>query len=231
MKYLFLIACFFAPLCSHEIAVRGPTGKVHIFDVNPEESLCSVISHINSRIAEAEGRQCSQNDFWIDYSLSNQPVFKKVKNSKVVRNYTKGYSNEDKRQIAYIVNTLAWGSIPEVISKKHSLEKAGDKVAHVHPLHFTAVIFTDEELKAGIHAIRGRISLIWNGFMDGLSKSLKEETAANNLTPEQILDFSNKVGVPYDLVAVPLSQHRWEDFVDVLIQNLPRTGNRGRYGI
>lgn len=233
MKYLFFLISLFSTLGAHEIVVRSTSGQSQVVVVNPEDSFVSVIQQLESIVCDSNesGRA---NDFWIDFSKARPTddlAIKKVKNTKIVRSYEAGISRSEKAEIAYIVNTLAKASLPEIIAKKSSLKKAGTKVDHVHPLHFAGSIFADEELKAGVHAIRGRVSWIWNGFMDGLATSLKEESANNNLKTEYIQDFCNKLGIPIELVLPSLTAHRWQEFVDILIGNIPREGNRDRYGI
>lgn len=144
------------------------------------------------------------------------------------RNYDVPLSKQDREDISYIVTSLAKYSWTELLCHRSSIKKAGARVDPVHPLRFLECIFTSEELKAGVHAIRDR-KRIWKEFSSGLFESLELESKRDNLTPAQVLDFSNSLGINSAKINQNIQKRRWTELVDQLIELLPRQGNPGRY--
>lgn len=145
-----------------------------------------------------------------------------------IRDYYKPLTKQDREDIEKIVTSLAKYTWTELLSHRSSIKKAGDRVDTVHPLKFLECIFTNEKLKAGIHSIRER-SKIWSEFSGGLFKSLETESKRNNLTAEQIADFSNALGIDSSKITGSIKKRNWTELFDILMELLPRTGNPGRY--
>lgn len=145
-----------------------------------------------------------------------------------LRNYSIPVSAADRNDIRYIVITLAKGSWTELLRQKSSLERAGDRVDPVHPLRFLMTIFTDEEMKAGVHSIRER-KKIWKNFSEGLFGSLEVESNRNNLQMPMLQDFANTLRIDLGAILPAIQQHNWTALFDQLLILLPRSGNPGRY--
>ncbi|WP_068470982.1 hypothetical protein [Candidatus Protochlamydia phocaeensis] len=165
----------------------------------------------------------------LTFIVSNSDIT--IRKKSAGRNYSQPVSKQEKKDIAYIVNTLAKESLISIANAKSSLKKAGERIDHVHPLRFLMTIFTDEELKAGVHAIRGRTSWIADEFFSGIVGSLSEEASKQNLKPEFIQDFAGQVNISTALILPPIQQARWKDFVNVLIDNIPRSNDPNRYNM
>lgn len=150
---------------------------------------------------------------------------------KIERDYNKGYSKQDKKIISWIVKTIAWDNLLKLAPKKDLLKEEGKKVDHVHPLRFCEVIFANEELKCGAHAIRDRTSWVRDPFYNGITGSLEEESACNNLKIEYIQDFAKNVKIDSGIILPILQQKRWVDFVNCLIDNIPRENDPHRYNM
>ncbi len=146
----------------------------------------------------------------------------------LTRKFDDPVTQKDKKDIRFIVKTLSDSSLPSLLIKKKELEKAGDRIDHIHPLKFYAVIFSDEELKVSLINIRSR-SWVWGEFFSGMSEALADEKKLNNLTIPQIEEFCTNLGVDKTPIIAALNENRWTDFVDNLIKQLPRKGNPGRY--
>jgi hypothetical protein len=69
---------------------------------------------------------------------------------------------------------------------------------------------------------------VWSEFLTGITDSLKEEAAANNLSP-YLLDFATKVKVDPSILYPALQFQKWNEFVDLLIEHVPREGDTNRY--
>lgn len=159
---------------------------------------------------------------------SNQILVKSSRQQSPSRNYNTPVLQNEKEDLAYITTTLARSSLPSLATSKSSLKKAGDRIDHLHPLRFLMTIFTDEELKANISAIRSR-GWVWDKFYSGLEGSLKEEARKNNMNNEFVVDFANIIGINVSLIQPAIQEKRWKEFVNLLIDSVPRTGNPTRY--
>lgn len=144
------------------------------------------------------------------------------------RDYAVAVTKQEKKEISYIISTLANDSLLSIGTSRSSLKKAGDRIDHLHPLRFLMAIFTDEKLKAGTHAIRDRGGWTWEGFIDGITGSLKEEGGRHNLLPF-VSDFAEKVKIDPSLILPSLEKGKWSEFVDLLIDKIPREIDPNRY--
>ncbi len=143
------------------------------------------------------------------------------------RPYQRSVTPEEKRDIAYIVTTLADKSLVELKSKESTINKVGDRVDHVHPLQFLNCIFSDEELKVAMRNVYGR-NWVSKKFMDGLIDSLKKENTHGNVLPHA-QDFSSRLNVDPRTILPAMQKGEWDEFVAILIKTIPRSGNARRY--
>jgi len=164
----------------------------------------------------------------LEVQVYDGQVFVKSSKGIINRNYDTPVSSHEKKDLLYIVNTLARNSLMSIASDKGSLKKAGDRINHLHPLRFLMTIFTDEEMKADISAIRSR-GWVWSSFYDGLEGSLKEESKKGNIKTEFVMNFAQIIGINPDKILPAIQDKRWKDFVNILIDTVPRTGNPNRY--
>lgn len=146
------------------------------------------------------------------------------------RDYNVAPTKSDKSDIKYIVTTLARDSLISVGKQRSSLNKAGDRIEHVHPFRFLLVVFEDEEIKAGVHAIRDRGGWIGSGFFDGLTESLKNEHARGNIAPF-ISHFAAELKIEADLVESHVKKGSWNALIFDLIDKIPRKIDPNRYNI
>lgn len=147
--------------------------------------------------------------------------------SGLYRDYHRPLTMSDRQDIHYIISNLANNSVINIMFSKSSLERAGDRIDPVHPLQFLLCVFSNEEMKAGVHNIRGR-SLLWKDFYNGLSESLQNESMENNLEP-YIADFAKKLHLNPALLTSSLHRRNWNEFLDVLFIHIPRNPERNRY--
>lgn len=169
---------------------------------------------------------------WADwnYSCSYGGVAVAKKVEKKWRDYAVPVSKSEKSDIAYIVKTLAYDSLISIGRQRSDLKKAGDRIDHIHPFRFLMTVFQDEELKVGVAAIRQQISWVKDGFFDGLIESLKEEASRDNLLPH-INDFAKRVKISSNSLDSLLSKGSHKEFVDYLIDNIPRQNDPNRYNM
>lgn len=250
LKTFTLAALIFAPAVTQgkEIIVRTPHGNNLIFDINPEEPFAEVMEKISMCLDLSTEEQMllfkdsagkavdadyvpGQKEYCLDYKMSNMGVYKAAKSpgkNSDWRDYNVEVTEEERDIIYYIISTMGSDSLVKIYNKKSSLKKAGDKLDHLHPFRFLMTIFTDEDLKVSMANLKGR-EWVWGYFKDGLFTSLTEETKRNNVTLDQIQDFAKNVGIKHELIINSLKKKDWDEFISILIKNVPREGNPDRY--
>ncbi len=146
------------------------------------------------------------------------------------REYYVEVTPQEKKEITYIVTTLADKSHAKLLLTQGSLERAGNRVGHVHPLRFMLCIFTDEKLKVGIHNMRKK-PFVWDNFISSMGESFQSESLRNNITPDMVRDFAKRLQINPDYLFHHVQQQNWNAFVDALITYVPRNEGHDRYGM
>lgn len=226
---LILMMMFSNDVYSEEIEIRTPSGDYITLDIASEEPFINVVQNIeyllSTNASSPQSVSARPHHFVLDYMFAtNMPQM----TTSTPRNYQYPVSSSERSDIKYIITTLATGSWTQLLKNKSSLEKAGDRVDSVHPLRFLQCIFSEEELKAGLHSIYDR-SRIYKHFTDGLFDSLEQESNRDNLKEEYVIDFSNNLGINPALIMPLITNKKWSNLLSTLINLLPRKGNPGRY--
>lgn len=144
------------------------------------------------------------------------------KHAAEMRRYDLPVTPDEKKDIRYIITYLSDKSLITLLRHKSSLEDAGDRINHVHPLRFLMCVFTDDELTSGIRGIYKRGGWVWSDFVHGLKESLKEEHQRNNLRDDQVVDFSKEIEMESSAMFSSIHNKKWNDFVIFLIKNVNR---------
>jgi hypothetical protein len=166
--------------------------------------------------------QCRENFF-------NDDAF--IEKSAGHRNYNAPVEEEQKKNIRFILKTLAQKSnVVSLLGKKTELENAGKNIERIHPFRFLETVFTDEELKAYFHQIKKKGGMYWSELTKGLKSSLQEELIVDNLKDEFVFDFAANVKIKPDLIHNLILKGQWEDFVKALLKHIPRDVDSARYG-
>jgi hypothetical protein len=170
----------------------------------------------------------NESGYTIDLQATCNTIAEKKSTSATFRNYYYPLSSNEKKDISFIVNTLGMSSLSKINKQKSALKSAGKRIDHIHPLRFLLTIFTDEQLKASIHALKDR-SWMWTEFFSGLKDSLEAELNDDNMQMDIIQDFASQVGIQPDQITPLISQHQWNQLISTLINQIPRNANAGRY--
>lgn len=141
-----------------------------------------------------------------EIAMAQKPVPKGSK-----RDFEAALSDNEKRDISYIVTTLARKSAVSLLFYKKSLEEAGDRVAHVHPLKFLGFIFTDSDLKKLVKEIKGTP---WNRFSGDMGESLRKAYVRQNLSEEYLHEFTEEIGIDYSLVKPYVDAGDWQGLIN-----------------
>ena len=84
--------------------------------------------------------------------------------------YNAPWTEEDKQDISYIINTLATKSGFSLLFEKNKLERAGKSTIHANTLQMLTYIFSDPELKIAVKQISGTA---WQRFSKETAESLE----------------------------------------------------------
>ncbi len=224
---------------SKTVTLVNSSGESTEWEVEATDQFLDVVDRIQSyfQVETLEGAEEEASNFageeisvlspQFDLVISHAGITARAKKTQW-RDYDEPVAKQEKKDITYIVTTLGNESLISIGTAKSSLKKAGDRIDHLHPLRFLMTVFTDERLKAGIHAIRDRGGWIWSGFIDGLVGSLNEEGGRKNLL-QFVPDFASKVKIDPELILPALQQGKWSDFVNILIDKIPRETDPNRY--
>lgn len=227
---------------SKTIKLVNPSGECVEFDVAETDQFLDVLTCIQSYFQEdafrrtenlepiaaestVEGIPLHHSQF--DFVISHAGLVIRAKKENV-RNYEVSVKKEEKKDLAYIITALAYDSLISIATSTSSINKAGKRIDHLHPYRFLMTIFTDQELIAAAHAIRDRGGLPWSGFLDGITGSLTNEAAHDNLL-QYTSDFASKVKIDPALILPLLKSGKWTEFVNVLIDKIPREIDPNRY--
>jgi hypothetical protein len=220
---------------SKTITLANSTGENVEFEIAENDQFWDVLARIQSYLQEdtiinkenlipsaleldREGGLRDHPQF--NFVISHAGIFVKAK--KIVdRDYKVTVKKENKKDMVYILTALAYDSLISIGLSSSSINKAGDRIDHLHPYRFLMTIFTDQELIAAVHAIRDRGGLPWSGFLDGITGSLTEESEKNNVL-QFTKDFAKKIKIDPALILPSLKQGKWIDFVNILIDNIHR---------
>ena len=126
-------------------------------------------------------------------------------------------TEQDKRDISYIIMTLANKSQISLLFEKGSLDQAGNRVGHVHPLIFLAYVFSDDQLRHAVTKIRGTP---WNRFAGEMGQSLADEARLDNIKKEYLADYAKKTGVPESKILPAAENGQWVEFINITRQNI-----------
>ena len=221
---------------SHTITIENFSGEKIELGLDTNDRFLDVLGKIQTYFQEemlvTEGQEndltSSELSFSHPYWSLHVSHAGLTARAKKWRDYQVSVSREEKEDIRFIVRTLAWKQVWEIWNQQDSLEKAGDRIKHLHPLRFCFVLFSDEELKAGVAAIRDRTKKIRDGFFDGITGSLKEEASRKNLLPF-VEDFAKKLNIEEKWIYPSLEKGQWKEFVNILIDKIPREKDPNRY--
>lgn len=220
---------------AQEILVRAPSGEMFLMEVEPDEPFFSVLERVKLHAGcdhEVEDvdpnvEQITENSpFILDYSMLGS-LQAKWNGGK--RDYSAELSKGDKDDIKLILTTMAKYASNDPTKlfrlwrKEKDLKQAGDRIEKIHPLRFLSHVFTNEELKAAMAAVR-KCSIVWKKYYEGFNESMEIENKNENLTP-YITDFATFLSINSASVTNIVGNKDWAGLIDYLIESIPRTGN------
>lgn len=217
---------------SKTLTLVAPTGENTLLEVEETDPFLDVLGQIDSYFQgeiHAERAPFILPTSQYEFTMSQAEITIRAKKSNY-RDYYAKLTKEEKKDVNYIITSLAYESLIKLGTLSSSLKKAGDRIEHLHPLLFLKEIFTNEKLKVGVHAIRDRIGLVKNSFMDGIEASLSKEAARGNLL-QHTSDFAAKIKIDEQIILPYLQSGKWLEFVNILIDTIPRELDANRYNM
>jgi hypothetical protein len=125
---------------------------------------------------------------------------------------------EDRENITVIISTLADnGKLALLFQHKAELTRRGVEIAHVHPLKFLGVIFSDPNLKECMRKIFPDY-FKRTKFMQDLSAGLNSRMDRGQIEP-YLEEFSKEVSVPVELLRGYAQTRDWDGFMECLMNN------------
>lgn len=226
-KLLNIVAIFFLTnlwsqeIANHEVMIFSPEGDIFTIEIDSNETV--------GELANLLQDSYNMKGQFAFHFLAHSPQAN-TKANKKSRDYLAAVTESEKKDIAYIVNTLGMSSLYSIKKAKSSLKNAGARIDHVHPLRFLMCVFTDEKMKASIAAMEGR-AWVWSEFVSGIAESLETEMNRGNMKSEFIADFSSKVGIDPNMITSSIESRHWTQLIVSLIRSVPRDANVNRYDI
>lgn len=225
--FMYAFACMSMHGIAHEVTFDTVNGEHLVFEVQPEESIDSIVQTLNYfRSDETSESTILQMNV---LSTNGNLIIKAVECSKEPpRDYYIPFTDQEKKDLSYILKTLANASLAKIAKERSNIKKTGDRLENLHPFKFMEIIFTDEELKVCIRNLQGR-SWVWGEFRDGLTNSLAKESAVDNIKPDHIQNLANTIRVDVNIITPLVESKNWSKLFTDLIALVPRSGNSGRY--
>lgn len=204
---------------AREVIFEQASGELQVIEISESDSFQDVLEYASQAMGTEE----------LTLMITPDSIHMKTsKKGEDWRNYNHPLSKNELADLRFIMNSMARNSLATLALQRSSLKKAGDHIDHVHPLQFLIAVFSDEELKADLHAVRDR-SWVWKEFLSGITGSLEAESFEDNLEQEDVDDFCKTLNVDNSEVALYFKKQKWKDFVNYLIDTIPREGNPERY--
>lgn len=146
------------------------------------------------------------------------------------RDYGHKLTPAERQTISYIIITVGETPTYKLMFQAGSLDAAGKDVKHVHPLRFLEAIFANPKAHAALVNLWKENSFAKDQVFGGIQGSLRDEMARGNLTDAQIRDFARTVGIK-DPTPLITAAHggQWDQFMNYVIQNVPRQGAHNAY--
>lgn len=194
--------------------------------ISDDQSFSEVVDYLAMNMSDGD---VMPKKIQMDVYLDNDHILMKAaNNSNVNRDYNAAWRQNDMEDLTFILGTMAKSSLISIATQRSALKRAGDRIDHLHPLRFLEMILSSEELKAYVSAVKNK-SFVWKEFLRGIVGSLEDESKNKNLTSEQFKDFSKRTNVDLNPLMPLIKEKKWKEFVNQLIDNVPRDGDTKRY--
>lgn len=209
-----------------EIILDQGYGEEHVVMIDDNQPFSEVVDYLVMNLSDD---QAIPQNIQMDVYVANDRIHMKAAAKKGVnRDYNAPLRQSDVDDISFILGTMAKSSLISIATQRSALKRAGERIDHLHPLRFLEAIFSSEELKAYVAAVRNK-SFVWKEFLSGIVGSLEDESKNKNLTQEQLREFATKFHLDLNPLMPLIKEKKWKEFVNQLIDTVPRDGDTKRY--
>ncbi len=220
-------ACCLSSLVGHEmvVSVEGQTMVMDVESKSMEELMADVENELSISL---EGK-------WVVVEGWGMPSGFEQKNEKnqenkyetyhpisQSRDYSTPLTEQEKKDIAFIVTTLADKSLVSILARRGDLNAAGDRINEIHPFHFLGYIFSTEKLKVAARNIRRRGGIVWKNFSSGVVDTLTEESRKGSLTKADFDAFISTIKIDPMKVYPDFEAKNWQNFLENLVKYVER---------
>jgi hypothetical protein len=126
------------------------------------------------------------------------------------RDYFSPMTGQEAQDIRYIITTLGETSTVGLLMKKSTLEQAGNRIGHVHPLKFFGFILSDQRLRRSFGQMKG---IAWKNFVNGMAGSFAVADTRRNLSMAMIEDFARAGRLDPAIVNGYIQNRRWKELI------------------
>lgn len=207
---------------AERIPVRLPSGEIITMKVASDD-LAVLMAQVDAEIAKRDGE--ARGEFLLDFS--GGPLFLCARANLAPRNFNASPTKKEIEDITFIINSLGDGRALKLAGSKTSLEKAGNRIDHVHPFKLLLTAFSDERMKVSMQQMQKGWG--WKEFIKGLSESLDQEAKAGNLKEEYINEFAGQLKIDANEIKPLIRESKWKELVVKLTDLIPRSGDPDRY--
>lgn len=209
---------------AHEVTVNTIDGSSFIFDIAPEESFQNLVRTIQEYENSTEEMQIFMT-ISANRVMASTSAYVKGK----PRDFWTPLTSNEKKDITYILRTLANQTLLKINSNKTELKNAGIRIEHLHPLRFLTFVFSNDELIVCMRNLQGR-TWVWSEFLEGVINSLKNEHTLGNVLDEHARELVTQAHVPDPNVIYSLiNNQNWGSLINTLIAVVPRQTDGNRY--
>lgn len=211
-------------LVSKDLIFIDVNGESNYLPINSSDKFDDVMEDIATYMKNSEGRSAP-----VAFNIVVNDKEVVVNSQKAGRDYHAKLTAKEQKDLEYIVTIIAWEKNPKKLwDHKSDLEKAKERIFHLHPFKFLEGICTNEKLCAGLKAIRERTILVWPEFVKGCITTLKIEHKLDNVLP-YISEFAKVVGVDEKYLLPAARTENWEEFVKIVADKVERSNDPNRY--
>lgn len=124
------------------------------------------------------------------------------------RDFYHELSSSEKKDLSYLIHTLAEKSLPALFFCRSNLEKAGNRLDHLHPLRFISAIYTDPKLLTAVRTVSKR-SMVWPEWVSGMAESFVSAHKGDNMHVDIQIAFCEELGIAYETLQPYFSKQDW----------------------
>lgn len=208
----------------NEIIINTLDGNSFTFLLETEESFQNVVEAIKQHENATSEPQIFMTIAANQITASTAPYVKGKP-----RDFWTPLTPAEKEDISYILRTLANQTLLKINSNKSTLNKAGDRIEHIHPLRFLTYVFSNDELIVCMRNLQGR-AWVWSEFLEGVINSLKDEQAIGNIKDDYVQELTSQSHTKDpSAIFTHVKNQSWGTLISTLISDVPRQKDGNRY--